>query len=282
MRKPSYSRIVRWAALAALALDAAALPAQHDPWRELVAQADSVGPETPRITPGREVECGPGVQAPDSVQISSAGAEEYMFKTRSLRTRGYFSSVSTPRTGAGRFALRRILCHAERGHPATFVVERDHRYFYLVFTLRPSSTYRALAFRTAAGQWLPFRWDAARRAFTARGPASIRGAGRVYRSPEEPIEAAVGDTFEIALPFNPSTGYRWALRDSLPAGRLELVSHGYRPDPGRLPAPGSGGTEHWTFGALAPGEVYVPLVYARGGRGAPPGKRAYFRVVVRE
>lgn len=152
----------------ALGLSAGAAPAQTDPWQRLVAEADSVGPVTPRVAPTRWTACGPGVQAADSVQVSG-GSGDFILSRRSLRTRGYFSSVDPPATGAGRFALRHILCDQERGYPLTFVLERDHRYFYLVFSIREPPSYAALAFRSASGAWRPFRWDAERRTFTA-GP----------------------------------------------------------------------------------------------------------------
>ena len=48
------------------------------------------------------------------------------------------------------------------------MLERDHRYFYLVFSLRERPGYEALSFLTRSGDWRPFRWDPARRTFTAR------------------------------------------------------------------------------------------------------------------
>ncbi len=158
------------AAALVLALDAAAAPAQADPWRRLVAESDSVGPATPPFAPSRWNECGAGVEAADSVQVT-AGPGGFLFARRSMRTRGYFSYVEPPATGAGRFALRHVLCDEKRGHPYTFVLERDHRYFYLVFSLRERPGYEALSFLTRPGDWRPFRWDPARRTFTARNDA---------------------------------------------------------------------------------------------------------------
>jgi hypothetical protein len=156
------------AVLLALASSAATASAQADAWDRLVAEADSIGPETPRFAPSPWIDCGPGVETPDSVQVSgSAKADEFMFGQRSLRTRGYFTYPGTPSTGSGRFAVRRILCDPAGERPRTFVLERDHRYFYLVFSLRPDPQYRALTFRSAAGEWQAFRWAPDRRTFTA-------------------------------------------------------------------------------------------------------------------
>lgn len=154
--------------LLALAFNAGAASAQADAWDRLVAEADSIGPETPRFAPSHWIDCGPGVQAPDSVQVSgSAGFDEFLFAQRSLRTRGYFSYLEPPSTGSGRFAVRHILCNQEGERPHTFVLERDHRYFYLVFSLRDDPDYRALTFRSGSSAWQSFRWAPDHRTFTA-------------------------------------------------------------------------------------------------------------------
>jgi hypothetical protein len=160
-----------------LALDAAAARAQADPWHRLVAEADSVGPDTPHFAPSRWLECGAGVERADSVQVSG-GPEGFLFARRSMRTRGYFDYQDLPPAGAARFAVRSVLCHEEGGHPYTFVLERDHRYFYMVFSLRKKPTYEALAFRSGAGDWRPFLWDPARRTFAASKTKRPGGAGR--------------------------------------------------------------------------------------------------------
>jgi hypothetical protein len=154
--------------LLAVAFSAAAASAQGDPWDRVVAEADSIGAETPRMAPSRWIDCGPGVETPDSVQVSgSAERDEFLFARRSLRTRGYFSYLEPPSTGSGRFAVRNILCDQKGERPRTFVLERDHRYFYLVFSLRDDPDYRALTFRSGSGAWQSFRWAPDHRTFAA-------------------------------------------------------------------------------------------------------------------
>gem|GEM_PF-4001744 len=154
--------------LLAAASGAGGASAQAGPWERLAAEADSIGPETPQFAPGRGIACGPGVQTADSVQVAgSPGPDEFLMAYRSLRTRGYFSYVDPPSTGAGRFALRHILCDRDGERPRTFVLERDHRYFYLVFSLREDPAYQALTFRSGTGAWRPFRWAPDQRTFTA-------------------------------------------------------------------------------------------------------------------
>jgi hypothetical protein len=146
---------------------AAPLAAQHEAWEELVAQADSFA-VTPAMLTGPSVACGPGVEVRDSVEVSAPG-EEFLFKARSARTRGYFTSVDVPEHGSGRFALRRMRCDST-GRPLELLVERSHRYFYLRFSLRPRPTYSALRFRSGGGTWEAFAWDPRRRAFAPRRP----------------------------------------------------------------------------------------------------------------
>lgn len=149
----------------------APLAAQHDTWEELVAQADSFA-AMPSMPTGPSVACGPGVEVRDSVEVSGPG-EEFLFKARSARTRGYFTSVEVPVQGSGRFALRRMSCDST-GRPLELLVERSHRYFYLRFSLRPRPTYSALRFRSGGGTWEAFAWDPGRRAFAPRQAGPCR------------------------------------------------------------------------------------------------------------
>lgn len=150
----------------ALALADVTAAAQEDPWRRLVSEADSIGPETPDFAPTPWTPCAPGVRATDSLEVAG-GPAEFLLARRSLRTRGYFTYAEPPAAGAGRFALRAVLCDQVPARPITFVLERDGRWFYLVFALKEWSTYAALKLRTESGEWRPFRWDRERRAFGA-------------------------------------------------------------------------------------------------------------------
>ncbi len=139
--------------------------AQGDPWVRLVADADSIGPETPRMLPTRRIECGPGVQPADSMKVSGR-AVEFLLATTSRRTRGYFQYLTVPATGTGTFAVREVYCDAD-GRPYTFVVERDHRYFFLIFNLRERPTFSGVRFLAGDGPWSCRRWDREDRRFDA-------------------------------------------------------------------------------------------------------------------
>lgn len=169
VRKFVRAAIAAGFALAALAGSARA---QDDPWRTLVLEVDSIGPETPRFAPSRWTPC-VGTPAADSVRVAGP-SDEFLVGSRSLRTRGMFSYVELPASGSGTFALRAMLCDEETGRPRTFVLERDHRYFYLVFSLREVSSYQALTLFTGTSPRSCLRWAAEGGRF---GPIACDGGG---------------------------------------------------------------------------------------------------------
>lgn len=166
----SFGRPMILVAFAVVAV-AGSARAQDDPWLRLVLEADSIGPETPRFAPSRWTPC---VATPvaDSVRVAGP-SDEFLVGRRSLRTRGMFTYVELPDTGSGTFALRAILCD-ESGRPLTFVLERDHRYFYLVFSLREVSSYRAVTLFTGSPRSC-FRWAEEHGRFS---PVACPGARR--------------------------------------------------------------------------------------------------------
>jgi hypothetical protein len=88
--------------LALAALAGSARAQADDPWRRLVVEADSIGPETPRFAPSRWTPCAAATGA-DSVRVTGQ-SDEFLFAKRSLRTRGMFTYLAPPGTGAGTFA----------------------------------------------------------------------------------------------------------------------------------------------------------------------------------
>ena len=156
---------IRWCELLLVLIAASPLAAraQDDPWARLVADADSVGPDTPRLLPSRRIQCGVGVQRLDSIQVTGE-AVEFLLATRSRRTRGYFRYLTVPRDGTGTFAIREVYCDAA-GHPYTFVLERNHRYFFLMFSLRDLPTYSGVKFLAGQGPWGCRKWDPESRRF---------------------------------------------------------------------------------------------------------------------
>lgn len=79
---------------------------------------------------------------------------------------------------------------------------------------------------------------------------------------------------EIALPDNPTTGYRWYLGENGPAFALTQDRFDAPVGP-----PGKGGSRHWTFRAVQAGKAEIRAVYRRSWESEGTQSRS-FRVVV--
>jgi inhibitor of cysteine peptidase len=81
------------------------------------------------------------------------------------------------------------------------------------------------------------------------------------------ITLTVGASFTVRLPENPTTGYRWRIdawdQTLLERARDEFIS------PATV-VPGAGGEHIWEFGARAPGETTLTLMYERIWENNPP------------
>jgi predicted secreted protein len=97
---------------------------------------------------------------------------------------------------------------------------------------------------------LPINWSA-----TPGRYALLAAAG------EERIVARPGTRFAVELDANATTGFRWRLGQPLDAHVVRLRGTEYRVrDPQRT---GGGGTEVWTFEAVAPGRTAILFEYVR-------------------
>lgn len=90
-------------------------------------------------------------------------------------------------------------------------------------------------------------------------------AAQVHMATEEQnggrINTKVGDSLQIALAGNPTTGYKWEIAESNPnlleaKGEVEYQSE-------KTNLVGSGGTFLFTFKAIARGNTSLKLVYRR-------------------
>jgi inhibitor of cysteine peptidase len=74
------------------------------------------------------------------------------------------------------------------------------------------------------------------------------------------VEVGLGESFEVRLPENPTTGYRWRQRSSgEPAVALQADS--FHPAGEGV---GAGGTRDWQFRAVHEGVARLQLEYRRG------------------
>ena len=95
------------------------------------------------------------------------------------------------------------------------------------------------------------------------------------------LQVKVGDTFVIELDSNRTTGYSWTLAETDPT-IIEQVSNVYKPRETADRRVGSGGTEVWTFKAIAPGKITLTFQYARPWEnGVPPVKDETRTIIIR-
>jgi predicted secreted protein/ribosomal protein S18 acetylase RimI-like enzyme len=102
----------------------------------------------------------------------------------------------------------------------------------------------------------------------------------VFSAASRPITVRAGEQFKIALPSNATTGYAWRLGAAPEARVLRQIAHEYAPEePITI---GSGGTEVWTFAAVAPGQTTLVFRYVGPSGETPHDQQETFPVTVRE
>ncbi|WP_339082263.1 protease inhibitor I42 family protein [Pseudomonas sp. TMP9] len=77
-----------------------------------------------------------------------------------------------------------------------------------------------------------------------------------------PLSLQVGQQFILRLPSNPTTGFRWLLRDSAPQVLQSLGPEVYS-NPEDEGLVGSGGISTWRFKVAKAGEGQLALTYER-------------------
>jgi predicted secreted protein len=96
--------------------------------------------------------------------------------------------------------------------------------------------------------------------------------------PTQLIMVKSGETFELVLSSNPSTGYHWEVIPELDAATVELVNRDYMAE--QPVAPGSGGMDVWTFRALNVGETTIALGYYPPDPDSEPEETITFSIQV--
>ena len=79
------------------------------------------------------------------------------------------------------------------------------------------------------------------------------------------VETSVGDSFQLKLAENPTTGYRWQLRTDV-APALRLVQESFEASGS---APGGAGARCWSFAADHPGSIEIRLELRRSWQPQP-------------
>lgn len=109
---------------------------------------------------------------------------------------------------------------------------------------------------------------------TLTAPAETTGVG----DPAAYV-VAPGESFEIRLAANPTTGFAWELGAPLDGDVVRSVATTYAPKEGG--AVGAGGISRWTFEGVGPGRTSIVLVYRRPWEPeVAPARVAVYSVVV--
>jgi len=94
------------------------------------------------------------------------------------------------------------------------------------------------------------------------------------------IEVCVGETFNLTLDSNITTGFSWRMPVA-PAGGI-VVFLGSKYLPPSVPRLGAGGREVWSFRALKTGQTRIRLDYVRPWeKDVPPAATEVYRIVVK-
>lgn len=96
--------------------------------------------------------------------------------------------------------------------------------------------------------------------------------------PTQLITVTSGEAFDIVLPSNSSTGYRWHIIPELDENIVQFVEQGYIPEQPVIP--GSGGMDIWTFRAVSPGETSIVLGYYPPTSDTNPDETVTFSIQV--
>jgi predicted secreted protein len=96
--------------------------------------------------------------------------------------------------------------------------------------------------------------------------------------PTQLITVNAGETFEIVVPSNSSTGYRWNLTEALDENVIQLVDQNYIAEQPIIP--GSGGVEVWTFRAIGAADTTIVLGYYPPSNASEPEEVVTFSIHV--
>ena|SRR5688572_4263888 len=96
--------------------------------------------------------------------------------------------------------------------------------------------------------------------------------------PTQLIIVQAGETFDLVLTSNPSTGYRWQLVEELDPDVIELVDQIYIAQDST--AIGSGGVDVWTMRAVNSGDATIMLGYYPPDNDNEPAETVIFSIEV--
>lgn len=94
------------------------------------------------------------------------------------------------------------------------------------------------------------------------GCASQPSSINLQKSSQCPIKLSANQQLILSLPSNPTTGFRWVIKDAAPTVLKSLGPEVYS-NPEDAGLVGSAGLSTWRFSVLSPGEGRLLLTYQR-------------------
>jgi inhibitor of cysteine peptidase len=92
-------------------------------------------------------------------------------------------------------------------------------------------------------------------------------------------EISIGESFQIELASNPTTGYSWKWANKQEVSAVDTIDNQYIPDsPDRI---GGGGKEIWKFKGLKSGSEVIKLEYRRSWQSGPAAETKTISVKVK-
>ena len=92
------------------------------------------------------------------------------------------------------------------------------------------------------------------------------------------VTVKAGETFDLVLPSNSSTGYHWEIVPELDETMVQFVEQNYLAQEPIMP--GSGGVDVWTFRAVNAGDTTIVLGYYPPGNDNDPDETVTFSIHV--
>lgn len=135
------------------------------------------------------------------------------------------------------------------------------QYIYIILCIGIlSSLYSCNAFKNTDAKISPVKTDISQTIYASSNMTDIN--------------IKKGETFELTLDSNPSTGYAWEIVNELDTEVLEEVSNVYasaenKQDP---PLVGQGGKEVWTFKGIKEGELTFKMIYCQAFNRSNPAE----------
>lgn len=93
-----------------------------------------------------------------------------------------------------------------------------------------------------------------------------------------PLEVPAGETFDIVIEANITTGYEWRLTEPLDESVVQFVAQEYVSEQSNTE--GGGGHDIWTFRAVAPGTTEIVLGHYPPDGSDSPQEITTFTVIV--